>query len=143
MGWIGDVRSQLANLDDSRRALVRFGITLGVALLVIGGLVFLFGAHRERAYAAGAAGVLFLLLAAAAPKALRPVQTGWMAFAFALGWIMSRVILTVFFFVAVTPVGLLMRLLGKNPLAAREADGSYWVRRKGPERTAKDYERLF
>jgi hypothetical protein len=143
MSWIDDVRSKLAALDPSRRALVKFGLTMGIAFVVLGAVVFIFGSHPERGYALAGIGLLFLLFAWIAPAALRPVRKGWMAFAFALGWVMSRVILTVFFFIAVTPVGLIMRLLGRDPLEIRAVNDSYWIPRERKPREAKDYERLF
>ncbi len=143
MNWIEDVRSKLASLDQSRGALVRFGRTMCVALIVIGAIVFFFGSHPERGLWLAGVGVVFILFSWVAPAALRPVQKGWMTLAFALGWIMSRVILTVFFIIAITPVGLIMRLVGKNPLRAREVNDSYWIRRDEKPREAKDYERLF
>ena len=143
MGWISDVRSQMRKLDRSRRALRLFGLTMGIALGVLASLVFFFGDHPGRAALVGAFGAVLLFLAWLSPRALGPIQAGWMAFAFALGWIMSRVLLTVFFFVAVTPVGLLVRLFGKNPLEAREVDGSYWIRRPRREPKPEEYERLF
>jgi len=143
MSWISDVRSKLGSLDQSRRALVRFGRTMCVALIVIRAIVFLFGSYPERGYWPAGVGVVFFLFSWVAPEALKPVHKGWMTLAFALGWIMSRVILTVFFFIAITPVGLILRLLGKNPLHARAVNDSYWIRRDEKPRDARDYERLF
>jgi hypothetical protein len=143
MGWTSDVRSQMRTLDRSRRALRRFGFTMGIALGVLASLVFFFGDHPGRAAILGAFGAALLLSAWLTPRVLGPIQKGWMAFAFALGWIMSRALLSVFFFVAVTPVGLLVRLFGKNPLEARDVDGSYWIRRPRREPKPEEYERLF
>lgn len=143
MSWISDVRSKLKTLDQSRPALVKFGITMGVALLVLGAVVFFFGSHPRRGLWLGGIGVVFFLFAWLAPQALKPIQKGWMTFAFAIGWVMSRVLLTVFFFLVLTPVGLIMRLAGKDPLLARTHSDSYWIPRKEGCREPKDYERLF
>lgn len=143
MSWISDVRAKLKELDQSRRALVKYGRTMAVALLILGALVFFFGEHRERGYWVGAVGIVFLIFSWLAPGALKLIHKGWMTFAFAIGWVMSRVILTVFFFVAITPVGLIMRLVGKNPLTARSQSDSYWIRREAAPRDPSDYERLF
>lgn len=60
------------------------------------------------------------------PKMLAPLYKAWMAFGHALGWLNTRVILGIVFFLLVTPIGLIMRLLGKDSLRLRRA-GSYWV----------------
>jgi hypothetical protein len=143
MSWISDVRSKLGKLDQSRPALVRFGRVMGIALLVIGALIFFFGSHPQRGYWVAGAGVIFLILSWWAPEILRPAQKVWMTFAFALGWIMSRLILTVFFFAIFTPTGLLMRLFGWDPLQLRTKSESYWIPRTGGPRKPEDYERLF
>jgi hypothetical protein len=52
----------------------------------------------------------------------------WMIFAKALGWVNSRIILTVFYFVIFSPLSLIMRLFGKDFLAANyDNPESYWL----------------
>ncbi|MCG6873355.1 MAG: SxtJ family membrane protein [Gammaproteobacteria bacterium] len=68
----------------------------------------------------------FLLLGLAAPGWLGPVFRVWMTFGQAIGWVMSRVILSTVFFLLVTPFGVIMRLFGYDPLhARRENKDSY------------------
>jgi hypothetical protein len=65
-----------------------------------------------------------------------------MTFAFALGWLMTRFILTIVFCIIVTPIGLLQRLCGKRPLeyGFKSDEPTYWQRRTaGPG----DYEKQF
>lgn len=63
---------------------------------------------------------------------LRKLYAGWMRFARALAWVNARVILTVVFYVILTPVGLVRRLLGYDPMRRRlERDAaSYRVARE-------------
>jgi hypothetical protein len=76
---------------------------------------------------------------------LRPVYTVWMKFAHALAWVNTRLLLGVFFYVVMTPVGLLMRLFGKDMLEERldPSATSYWKKREPKPFTPSDYERLF
>ncbi|HYC59063.1 MAG TPA: SxtJ family membrane protein [Thermoanaerobaculia bacterium] len=67
------------------------------------------------------------LLSAIAPSLLHPVYRGWMRFGEALGWINTRVILTLVFFLVVTPIGLLMRLFGRSPMEPARRGDSYWT----------------
>jgi hypothetical protein len=86
--------------------------------------------HAPKLYwLAGAAA--WLLAALVYPKGLAPLYKVWMAFGHALGWVNSRIILGIVFFVVVMPMGLVMRLFGKDFLSMRpNRSGSYWVQRQ-------------
>lgn len=78
-------------------------------------------------YVAGVAG-FFGVVGITVPALLRPIERAWMKVAEILGAIMTRVILTLGFLIAVTPVGLIMRIRRKDLLQLKfdpEAD-SYW-----------------
>jgi hypothetical protein len=51
------------------------------------------------------------------PASLAPIYRGWLAFGHVMGWINTRIILGIMFYLLFLPVGLLMRLLGKDPMA--------------------------
>lgn len=70
-------------------------------------------------------------LAAWAPVLLRPLHLVWMTFALVLGFFMTRVILFLVFFTLVTPIGLVMRILGRDPLdkGTDKDAASWWIRR--------------
>jgi len=132
MSWTEDVRSGLARLDTSPPALRKAAFTVGGVLLALAGwLLFRHRAETTRAVLAGVGAVL-VLAGALAPARLRTAYLGWMTLALALGWIMSRVVLTLVFAVVLTPLGLLTRLTGKRFLALDRDPGasSYWVRRR-------------
>ncbi len=78
--------------------------------------------------AAGLSG-FFLLSALLYPRLLLPVEKLWMKFASVLSYIMTRVLLTLVYLLAVIPTGLIMRLLGKKPLQLdfMENMKTYWV----------------
>jgi len=80
-----------------------------------------------------------------APSLLRWPHYGWMKFAGLLGWVNTRVLLTLFFFLVLTPVGLVMRLFGRDPLARRFAkgSGSYWEKRDGGMQGKERFENEF
>lgn len=88
--------------------------------------------HAPNYYWLGGAG-LWLVAALICPRLLSPLYRGWMKFGHALGWINARIILGVVFFVMVTPIGLVMRLFGKDLLRMRMVKtGSYWIKRDQP-----------
>ena len=76
---------------------------------------------------------------------LRPIYVVWMKFAYILVWINMRVILGLFFYVVLTPVGLVFRLLGKDLIDQKidRAAPTYWKRREPQRLDASRYERLF
>ena len=74
-------------------------------------------------------GVVVFLLATLVPIALKPLYRGWMAFGSVAGWINTRIILWLMYYLVLVPTGLLMRAFGKDPLK-RKLDpdaGSYRV----------------
>ena len=68
-----------------------------------------------------------------------------MVFSIIVGWIMTRIILILLYFILVTPIGLLFRLFGKQFLDLRgdENQKSYWDLRIEEEKTKNRYENQF
>ena len=132
-----------------RRELRNFGITMGVALAVLG-LLALWRGRTFYPVLLVLAG-LFGLAALAVPAVLAPVQRVWMALAAVLGWLATRVVLALLFYLAFTPIGLLGRLGGRKFLDSGldRTRETYWIRRprpatpEGPEQEAVRYERQF
>jgi hypothetical protein len=79
------------------------------------------------------------------PPAARAFHTAWMRFAAALGHVNSRVLLTLVYYLVVTPYGVVSRLAGRDPLRrrGRGAAGSHWVERKTTRQPREQFERLF
>jgi hypothetical protein len=80
--------------------------------------------------------------AAFAPAALVVPNRAWRRFAHVLGWINARILLTVFFALVLTPAGVLMRLLGRDPLDRRPT-GSSWVPYGDRVQDPAHFDRLF
>lgn len=59
----------------------------------------------------------------------RPLYLGWMHLVFPIGWVMLHLVLGIMYYLVITPTGLLMRALGRDPMQRRyEPDtASYWV----------------
>lgn len=109
------------------RDLVSFALIMSVALVVIAEWRWHRGAAPWLPLLLAGIAVLFLLAAAIAPRMLRPVYRIWMRVGEGLAWINTRILLAVVFFLAVTPIGVLMRLLGRSPLDAERKGDSYWI----------------
>lgn len=91
------------------------------------------------------AGAIFLVLAVAIPEALRPLYVVWMAIGAVLAWVNTRIILGAVFYLVMTPIGLLMKLGGKDILGTRiDPDAAtYWVAQPPDDRGARRYEQMF
>lgn len=79
--------------------------------------------------------LLSLTLAAiglARPAAIRRVYIGWMLAVYPIGWVVSHAVLAVIFYLFFTPLGVIMRWCGRDPLALRfdRSAPSYWVERR-------------
>lgn len=145
MGLIREVAEQVAALQEDRGTLRKFGFTIAIALAVLGAAVFLVGKKPAAAQVLwGVAGAL-AVAGGLFPPALRWPHKVWMTLAFLIGWMVSRIILGIVFFLVITPIGSLMRILGKdllNERIDRNAE-SYWIRREAREDDPGRYEKLF
>ncbi|MBR9972771.1 SxtJ family membrane protein [Magnetospirillum sulfuroxidans] len=81
-----------------------------------------------------AVAVLFLIVALARPALLKPLNLIWFKFGLLLHSIMTPLIMGLLFFLTVTPVGLLMRATGKDPMRLKRdaSAASYWIPRDPP-----------
>jgi Saxitoxin biosynthesis operon protein SxtJ len=109
-----------------------FGVVFAVVFALIGTVPWLFGGIvRLWALAVGAG---FLAVAFVAPTLLAPFNRLWLRFGLFLHKIVSPLVLGVMFFLVITPMGVLMRLFGKDPLRLKldRASESYWIPRQPP-----------
>ena len=83
--------------------------------------------------------LIFLVLALINSKILTPLNKLWFRFGIFLGKIISPVIMGIIFFLVVTPIGLVMRLLGKDLLNLRyNKNKSYWIEKNDPKSKMKN-----
>lgn len=129
----------------TRRDLRNFGITFGLVTLVIAAFL-LWKGRVAPAQGFGAASLLFFVAAFAVPAVLRPFFGPWMKFAEILGYVNTRILLGVFYYVGVTPTGLLMRLAGKDPMTRtfkQKSALTYWSKPSVHVDGARHFDRQF
>lgn len=136
--------ADLRRLDTSPRALRKFGLMVGGVFLALALLLW----WRQRAWWLWLAvpGGMLVAVGAVLPATLRWVYLAWMGLALVLGTVMSTVLLTLLFYLAVTPIGWLARFRGKDFLRRRIEPGSasYWLKRdRSVRRDRTFYERQF
>jgi hypothetical protein len=113
----------------------------GLALVFVFLLLALFGGQGWAVSAAAAATLLLMTV----PGAFKPFALAWFGLSHALGSVMSRLLLTLIFFLVVTPMAALRRALGKDPMRLAQwkaGQGSVFTVRDATVR-AEDLERPF
>jgi len=134
---------EINNIKTEKKDLRNFGITVGIILLIISG--FLFWNEKETYKIFLVISISLFLTSIAKPAVLKPVYWIWMIFAIILGWFMTRVILSLLFYVVFTTIGLSSRLFGKQFLELRwdKSKESYWKFKKNKYLKNGDYEKQF
>ena len=135
---IEDIKSIRSEVKDLRN----FGIMIGTILFLVSTLLFLKGQDKYQIFAYAAGG--FFAAGFITPILFWPFYMIWMIFATILGWFMTRVILSLLYYVLMTPIGMLSKFLGNDFLELKNNDNeSYWNKRNKKSELNQDYEKQF
>lgn len=115
------------------RDLRRFAVVFGLGFSAIG-VIPSWAGDWQPAMAIWRAAFLVGLVSAVVPEAVRPLYLAWMGVAFAVGWTISHALLAAVYFGMMVPLGLVLRVLGRDPLqrAFDRAALTYWSPRQRP-----------
>lgn len=97
------------------KELRQFGLVVGGVFSVIGLWPVMFRADSPRLWAM-ILGSLLIALGVIVPQTLRQVHQGWMKIGHVLGSINTKIILGIIYYLLITPMGIVMRLMGKDPM---------------------------
>lgn len=122
----------------------RFALTVAIGF----GVLALVAWWRHKALVTwffGAIATLLLMAGLLIPHQLSGLERAWMKVAHAISRVTTPIFMSIVYFVVLTPVGVLRRLSGGNPLVHRADNGSYWVRRpaRDAEKARRQMERQF
>ena len=106
----------------------RFAFTVGIAMLVLAGVVTWRGT-RSVGWALAGVGASLIAAGVVVPTRLGPVERAWYALAAAISKVTTPIIMGVLYFGILTPAGLVARLIKGNPLVRSRPGASAWVRR--------------
>jgi hypothetical protein len=137
------IREELKKLKTGPGDLRKFGLVVGGVFGLIALVFWWRGGHYASFLVAA---VPLIVLGLAWPKSLRSVYLGWMGLALVLGLIVSTVLLTIFYYLVLTPMGLAARLWGRDFMDRRwqKDQKSYWkLRDQTSPRQRQKYEQQF
>lgn len=106
----------------------KFGVTVGLAFAVLAGITWWRDHPLMMQIFGGLSGAL-ILAGLTIPGKLGPVFRAWMGFAHLISRVTTPIFLAIVYFLVIAPIGLLMRLFGKNPLQHKPEEGSLWLSR--------------
>lgn len=137
------ILEEIRNTKSDKNELRQFGITMGIALGLLGGLLLWRG--KDYSPYLLVLSIVFLFIGLVLPVLLKPIHKTWMTLATLMGWFMTRVIIIILFYLLVTPIGLMARLCGKTFLDTKfeRNVNSYWIPRKTVKFDKKNYENQF
>ena len=120
----------------------KFGLTVGLAFLVIAAILWWRGAAMATNIVAALGGTL-VLAGLVVPTYLGPVERAWMGLAHLISKVTTPIVMGVMYLVVITPVGLLRRAFGGNPMEHAPVEQSYWKPRAPGARRTASLERQF
>jgi Saxitoxin biosynthesis operon protein SxtJ len=104
----------------------KFGLTVGLAFAALASIMW----WRDRTlllYVFGGLAIGLIAASLVIPERLGPVYQAWMGLARVISRVTTPVFMGVVFFVVIAPVGVLMRLFGRNPIRHQLVNQSYWA----------------
>lgn len=127
----------------SIKELRKFGFALSTVVFVMG-IIFSFK-YKSIYIWPFLLSAVFFMTSIIFPPCLKPIHWILMRISFAIGWVNTKILLFVIFYLIVTPLGLIMRLFGKDLLNQRidRRSSSYWIKREETPFDKSHYERLF
>lgn len=135
---------EIKNIKSGKKELRKFGITMGAVLLLLGGFTCWRG--KDYYFYFLILSTAFFLLGLIIPFLLKPIHKFWMSLAVLMSWVMTRLILSVLFYLGITPMSFLAKLFGKDFLGLKfnkKSTNSYWISKEGRIFNKTDYEKQF
>jgi len=134
----------MQKMRNESKDLRHFGEVLAFILIIFGAIQFL--KHRILLSEwLAASGLIIICASLIKPLVLKPVYAVFLKVTHAIGWFNTRVILVVIYFVVITPIAVVIRIFGKDPLDRKiiKQAHTYWVKRPADRTDKVKLERQF
>ena len=126
------------------RAEREFGLLVGAVFGLLGAWWIYRAKFLNAAYVLTILGAALIISGIVVPRVLVFPRKGWMKLAEGLSYVSSRIILAVIFFLVLTPIGLIKRAMGWDPLYRRSpVRDSYWHPYPSRQQNPRHYEKMF
>ena len=137
------LKEEFKHIKESKKDRRKFVLTVGGVIVIISVLLFYF--EKSSAIYFAFIGTFLVLAGLIYPRILKPLNKVWMGLAITLGFIMSRVILTILFYLVLTPISFIARIFGKKFMILKydKSAKTYWEKRSIIQKKPIDYERQF
>ena len=134
---------EIKNIKSEKNDIRKFGLIIGAVLIAI--VMLLIWKEKQSYDILMIFGVVLCVTSLILPVILKPFYFAWMTFAVILGWIMTRVILSLVFYGIITPIGLFSRLVGKEFLNKNlnKTENTYCNHRRKHSLKKSNYEKQF
>ena len=134
---------EFRKIETGKRNLQKFGVFVGLILIILAGYFYL--RDKESFKILLASGIILLAGGFIKPLLFKPFYWVWMFFAIIMSWIMTRLILTVIFYLILIPTGFILRLFGKKflQLKINREKVSYWNMRDKLDFDVNNYENQY
>ena len=133
--------SQISAL--SKKELRQFGIIMGVTIILLFGIVLPIVFTNKSPYFIWVISFIFIILSWLAPLSLRPLYSVWMKFGLMMNKITTPILLGIVFYLIITPMGIIMGVMGRDILQLKADKNKETYRRKSLCRTKDSLERPF
>lgn len=119
----------------SRRELLWFGPLFALFIALIGWVLWQSGVGWNILSVLAIAAGLLIVVYYLVPPLQRPLYRGWMFSVMPIGWIISHLLLIAIYYLLLTPIGIIMKVVGYDPMRRKLEPGqkTYWVKRQKPE----------
>ena len=133
--------SQISALG--KKELRQFGIVMGVTIILLFGIILPIAFTNKSPYLIWVIGFILIILSWSAPLSLGPLYSVWMKFGLMMNKITTPILLGIVFYLIITPIGIIMGIMGKEILQLKIDKNKETYRRKSLSRTKDSLERPF
>lgn len=137
------IKEEIKNIKYDKIELVKFSRVMSAAFIIIALILWYYEKNYFQYFII--VSVLFFVIGLFAAEYLKSVYRIWMTLAVILGWFMTRVILSILYYIVITPIGLIAKLFGKKFIEKKfdRNKATYWNIRNNKEKLKEEYERQF
>jgi len=134
---------EIKNIKRTNKDILNFGLLIGGIIAVIGFITVFYNSPAFTYLIP--IGFTIAALGFIAPIILKPFYLVWMTLAVLLGFVSTRVILIILFYLIITPIGFVSKMFGKDPMERKidKNSNSYWTYRENKKYEKIDTERQF